>query len=51
MKLVADMCGGDLKGAYLGSTEVEFYPKTVKGGFFKMHLTTAGYAHYPNAIQ
>lgn len=45
------MCGGDLKGAYLGSTEVEFYPKTVKGGFFKMHLTTAGYAYYPNAIQ
>lgn len=40
--LLADLCGGSLKGATVGSTEVTFHPRTVTGGDFVADTKTAG---------
>ena len=42
IKAVSEMCSGNLKGAALESTEVEFVPGKIKGGDYKFDVGTAG---------
>src|SRR3989338_4263810 len=42
IKAVAEICSGQLKGAELHSTEVEFIPGKIKGGDYKFNVGTAG---------
>lgn len=42
IKAVSEICGGNLKGAELKSTEVEFTPGKIKGGNYKFDVGTAG---------
>ncbi|KAJ8974672.1 hypothetical protein NQ317_018510 [Molorchus minor] len=42
IELVRDMCTAEVKGAELGSTEVEFHPGEIKGGDFTAQVKTAG---------
>lgn len=42
IKAVSEICGGELKGANLGSTEVEFIPGKIKGRNYKIDVGTAG---------
>src|SRR3989338_4757702 len=42
IKAVSEICSGSLKGAGLGSTEVEFTPGKIKGGDYKFDVGTAG---------
>jgi RNA 3'-phosphate cyclase len=39
---VAKMCNADLKGNELGSTEIEFFPRKIKGGSLSLNIGTAG---------
>jgi RNA 3'-terminal phosphate cyclase (ATP) len=39
---VAKMCDADIKGNELGSTEIEFIPKKIKGGSLSLNVGTAG---------
>jgi len=39
---VAKLCDADLKGNELGSTEIEFVPKKIKGGSLSLNVGTAG---------
>ncbi|XP_077298765.1 RNA 3'-terminal phosphate cyclase [Arctopsyche grandis] len=42
LQLVRDMSGGRLRGAEIGSTEVEFVPGNIKGGEYYADTQTAG---------
>ncbi|XP_026320670.1 RNA 3'-terminal phosphate cyclase [Hyposmocoma kahamanoa] len=42
IELVAEMCQARLKGAKIGSTEIEFIPGTIKGGHYTADTKTAG---------
>lgn len=42
LKGVASLCDGTLKGASIGSTEIEFQPGTVRGGRYVFDVGTAG---------
>ena len=42
IKAVSEICDGELKGAGLGSTEVEFTPGKIKGADYKFDVGTAG---------
>ena len=42
IKAVAEICSGELKGAELKSTEVEFIPGKIKSGSYKFDVGTAG---------
>ncbi|XP_041985094.1 RNA 3'-terminal phosphate cyclase [Aricia agestis] len=42
IQLVADMCGAKLKGANIGSTEIEFVPGKIRGGHYIADTKTAG---------
>lgn len=36
------MCQAELKGAYIGSTEIEFTPGKIRGGHYVADTQTAG---------
>ncbi|XP_076326575.1 RNA 3'-terminal phosphate cyclase-like [Tachypleus tridentatus] len=42
LQLVRDLCGGQLKGGEIGSTDISFYPGPVKSGEFVANTGTAG---------
>ncbi|XP_056638122.1 RNA 3'-terminal phosphate cyclase [Diorhabda sublineata] len=42
LELVRDICSAKTKGLTLGSTEVEFYPQSIKGGSYRAEVKTAG---------
>ncbi|XP_058066956.1 RNA 3'-terminal phosphate cyclase [Anopheles bellator] len=42
VELLRDMCQGRSVGAFLGSTDIEFYPNRVVQGRFVGHIQTAG---------
>ncbi|KAG6462631.1 RNA 3'-terminal phosphate cyclase [Manduca sexta] len=42
IQLVADICQAKLKGAHLGSTEIEFRPGKIRGGHYVADTQTAG---------
>jgi len=42
IKAVAQVCQGELKGAYLGSTSIEFYPSKIIPGNYNIKIATAG---------
>ncbi|XP_045501891.1 RNA 3'-terminal phosphate cyclase [Colias croceus] len=42
IQLVAEMCKAKLKGANIGSTEIEFIPGKIKGGHYVADTQTAG---------
>lgn len=42
LQLVRDLCGGQLKGGEIGSTDISFYPRPVKSGEFVANTGTAG---------
>ncbi|OWR48421.1 RNA 3'-terminal phosphate cyclase [Danaus plexippus] len=42
IQLVANMCQAELKGAYIGSTEIEFTPGKIRGGHYVADTQTAG---------
>lgn len=42
--MVGEMCQAKIKGAEIGSTEVEFAPKRIRGGHYLADPHTAGYA-------
>ncbi|CAG5055784.1 unnamed protein product [Parnassius apollo] len=42
IQLVADMCQAKLKGASIGSTEIEFTPGKIRGGHYVADTQTAG---------
>ncbi len=42
IRAVAEICSGELKGASLKSTEVEFIPGKIKSGSYKFDVGTAG---------
>ncbi|XP_039759242.1 RNA 3'-terminal phosphate cyclase [Pararge aegeria] len=42
IELVADMCQAKLKGASIGSTEIEFIPGRIRGGHYVADTKTAG---------
>ncbi|XP_045777376.1 RNA 3'-terminal phosphate cyclase [Maniola jurtina] len=42
IELVADMCQAKLRGASIGSTEIEFIPGKIKGGHYVADTKTAG---------
>lgn len=42
IELVAKMCHARLKGANIGSTEVEFIPGKIRGGQYVADTKTAG---------
>ena len=39
---VAEICGGKVEGASLGSRQITFYPGELKPGIYKFHISTAG---------
>lgn len=39
---VKELCGGELKNAFLGSKEIWFYPDKIKKDFLKVKISTAG---------
>ncbi len=39
---VSNLCNGELKNAFLGSTEIEFYPKKIEKTKLKVNIETAG---------
>lgn len=39
---VAKLCNADVEGNEIGSTEIEFYPKEIKGGSLSLNVGTAG---------
>ncbi|MBI2971082.1 MAG: RNA 3'-phosphate cyclase [Candidatus Aenigmarchaeota archaeon] len=41
---VAKLCGADVKGNEIGSTEIEFMPGEIKGGSLSLNIGTAGSA-------
>ena len=43
LHLLADICGGSLDGAQVGSSEVSFHPQAVAGGEFVADTKTAGW--------
>lgn len=42
IELVAEMCQAKLKGANIGSTEIEFIPGKIQGGHYTADTRTAG---------
>ncbi|KAG5874476.1 hypothetical protein JTB14_009199 [Gonioctena quinquepunctata] len=42
IELLRDICSARVKGASLGSTEVEFCPEEIKGGSYRAQVKTAG---------
>jgi RNA 3'-terminal phosphate cyclase (GTP) len=42
VKAVGDLCGAEIRGARLGSQEVEFIPQKIEGKKIKVNLETAG---------
>uniref|UniRef100_A0A131Z513 RNA 3'-terminal phosphate cyclase n=1 Tax=Rhipicephalus appendiculatus TaxID=34631 RepID=A0A131Z513_RHIAP len=42
INLVRDICGGRLVNAVIGSTEIELYPGSIRGGHFSADTGTAG---------
>ena len=42
IKAAAKLCSAETKGVELGSTKIEFYPKQIKGGNYKIDIGTAG---------
>jgi RNA 3'-terminal phosphate cyclase (ATP)/RNA 3'-terminal phosphate cyclase (GTP) len=42
VKAVAKLCGAELKGAKIGSTALEFYPKELRSGELRINIPTAG---------
>ncbi|MBI2578427.1 MAG: RNA 3'-terminal phosphate cyclase [Candidatus Aenigmarchaeota archaeon] len=42
VKALAKLCGADVKGAHLGSTELAFSPQKIKGGNISISIPTAG---------
>jgi len=41
-KAAAEICGARLEGAELGSSEIAFYPKAIKGGEYRFDIGSAG---------
>lgn len=44
--MIRDLCDGQLEGAEIGSTEIMFIPKKIKGGIHTADTKTAGYVTY-----
>lgn len=42
IELVRDICSAKVKGATIGSTEIEFWPGKIKGGTYRAQVRTAG---------
>ncbi len=42
VKVIATLTDAEVKGAYVGSMELEFHPKTRRGGKFQFDIGTAG---------
>lgn len=42
VELVRDICSAKVKGANIGSTEIEFWPGAIKGGEYRAQVKTAG---------
>ena len=42
VKIIATITNAEVKGAYVGSTQLEFYPKIRRGGKFQFDIGTAG---------
>ena len=42
IELLAEMCGGRLKGEGIGSSEVTLCPQAIRGGHFTADTRTAG---------
>jgi len=42
VKAVAEICGGEVRGLRLGSTEIEFKPGGARGGSYSFDIGTAG---------
>jgi RNA 3'-phosphate cyclase len=42
VKAVANLCNAKLKGAEIGSKEIEFYPKKIEAKFIDINIPTAG---------
>ncbi|CAG9563725.1 unnamed protein product [Danaus chrysippus] len=42
IQLVANMCQAELKGAFIGSTKIEFTPRKIRGGHYVADTQTAG---------
>ena len=42
LRLVGEICDADIQGAFVGSTEVTFAPRSIKGGEFRAEIGTAG---------
>lgn len=42
IKTAAKVCGAELTGAELNSTELKFIPKEIKGGYYEIDTKTAG---------
>lgn len=42
IELVRDICSAKTKGVSIGSTEIEFWPRDIKGGSYKAAVKTAG---------
>lgn len=42
LRLVRDLCQGELKGDEVGSREIYFTPGSIKSGLFKADCGTAG---------
>lgn len=40
--MVRDICSAKVKGASIGSTEIEFWPGNIKGGSYRAQVKTAG---------
>lgn len=39
---VAKLCGAEVRGNEIGSTEIEFYPKEIRGGSLSLNIGTSG---------
>ncbi|KAF6293688.1 RNA 3'-terminal phosphate cyclase [Rhinolophus ferrumequinum] len=42
LKMIQDLCDGQLEGAEIGSTEIMFTPEKIKGGIHTADTKTAG---------
>ncbi len=42
VRTIAKLCSAEVKGDEVGSKEIEFRPKTIKGGEFEVNIETAG---------
>ncbi|MEM0340037.1 MAG: RNA 3'-terminal phosphate cyclase [Acidilobaceae archaeon] len=42
VKAIAKLCNAEVKGDRVGSTEIEFYPREIRGGSFEFDVGTAG---------